>query len=279
MEHFETNPNDVKQKSVYLLHLDTPRIVLISSLIIGLIVVSFLIGMNFVEKNGDAASSLAQNDLFLNDQKGADLMNENIPGPPRGGETAKLDDDKVLFPEPGVKKTDSDPGVTAAVNQESPDVLNSDSIKEIIPPAAENKGVSERETKKVEKRSGSHEKIAHKGESSKKNRAAKSNKKESKKGNRVVEVSSSRLDKTGAPAGHDGFFIQVASYDKKARALSEIEQLKEMKYDAAIERSMVDGKEFFRVRIGPLESREKADGLLKSIQENSRYEDSYIIRE
>jgi cell division septation protein DedD len=279
MEHFETNPNPVKQKSVYLLHLDAPRIVLISSLIIGLIVVSFLIGMNFVEKNGGTASSLAQNDLFLNDQKGGDLLNENIPAPPKGGESAKLDDDKILFPESGNKTKEKDPKITPAVNPESSDVLTSDSIKEIIPPSREKTDDNIKDLKKSEKKYSSREKTAHKGEKSKKNKNVKSNKKESNKSNRVVEVSSPRLDKSASAGDHNGFFIQIASYDKKSRALSEIEHLKDMKYDASIDRSTVEGKEFFRVRIGPMASREKAADLLQSIQENPRYEDCYIVKQ
>jgi hypothetical protein len=64
MEQFDIPHQRIKEKSVYLLHLDAARIILISSAIIGIIIVSFLLGMNFV-KGGDVAKTLmTKNDIF-----------------------------------------------------------------------------------------------------------------------------------------------------------------------------------------------------------------------
>lgn len=55
----------LREKNVYLLHLDTPRILIISSVIIGLIIVSFMIGINFNKKNKDSNDMLTQKDPFI----------------------------------------------------------------------------------------------------------------------------------------------------------------------------------------------------------------------
>ena len=60
MEQFDIPHQRIKEKSVYLLHLDAARIILISSAIIGIIIVSFLLGMRFI-RGGDGAKTLIKN--------------------------------------------------------------------------------------------------------------------------------------------------------------------------------------------------------------------------
>ena len=57
MDQFNIPHQKVKEKSVYMLHLDAARIILISAAVIGIIIVSFLLGMNFI-KGGDAGFRL-----------------------------------------------------------------------------------------------------------------------------------------------------------------------------------------------------------------------------
>ena len=81
MENFDhQHQENMKEKQFYLLHLDTPRIIIVSSVIIGLIVISFLMGMNFI--GGDSSSQqIAANNSFKSMDKNANLLDESIPSP------------------------------------------------------------------------------------------------------------------------------------------------------------------------------------------------------
>ena len=52
----------------------------------------------------------------------------------------------------------------------------------------------------------------------------------------------------------------------------------EKRYNAFIDSAHINGKKFYRVRIGPIYSKKKACELLDEISINSRYEESYIIK-
>ncbi|HEY1405381.1 MAG TPA: SPOR domain-containing protein, partial [Spirochaetota bacterium] len=93
----------------------------------------------------------------------------------------------------------------------------------------------------------------------------------------VVEVSDAKI-KPEAHASH-GFVLQVASYDKSDSAKSEVKKLKAMEFDAYYDKAQVKGKEFFRVRIGPIASKDKALQMLDEIQTNPRYEESFVTQE
>lgn len=274
MEHFEGHQQQVRQKDVYLLHLDAPRIVLISLIIIGVIVGSFLIGMNFIKSNGEltTASSL-NNGLSQN----GNSFDSPIPAPPRGDDVDKSEADG-LFAEKDEKKDSSD--VLAGTTKNEPvEIVTSESLHEIIPPVASKAPEKAAPAEKIAKKHSSKKTIARKHTPIRKERSHKKTqtaKSTYKKSNRVVAV-------TGTDAYNErikdlsGYSIQIASYDKEATANREIERLKDMRLDAYIDRSRVNGKLYYRVRIGPLASKRKALSLLREIQGNERYEESYIV--
>jgi cell division septation protein DedD len=94
------------------------------------------------------------------------------------------------------------------------------------------------------------------------------------KNKNVVPVINAKESKTERKAG---FAIQIASYDKRSKAINEIENLRN--YHAYIDDTSIDGKQFFRVRIGTFSSKEKAAETLNELQGNSRYSESYIVKQ
>ena len=94
---------------------------------------------------------------------------------------------------------------------------------------------------------------------------------------KVVPVSISKVERVKHVRVGD-YSIQVASYDKRSKAKKEMRALKSMRYDAYVDKSKVNGRNYYRVRIGPISSKREAVGVLNDIQDNERYEDSYLIR-
>ena len=76
-----------------------------------------------------------------------------------------------------------------------------------------------------------------------------------------------------------GFIIQVASFDNRKKAQDETDSLKKLSYDAYIDRASVNGKDYYRVRIGPIISQKKASSVLNAVQNEDRYRASYMIKE
>jgi cell division protein FtsN len=72
--------------------------------------------------------------------------------------------------------------------------------------------------------------------------------------------------------------VQVASYDTLAKAEKEKNNLKAKRFDAYIAKSEVNGKNYFRVRIGPVGSSRQAHELLEDVQRDSRYAGSYMVK-
>jgi len=284
MEQFDIPHQRIKEKSVYLLHLDAARIILIASAIIGIIIVSFLLGMNFV-KGGDGAKNLiTKNDMF-DGQKDLDLLKNNIPGLHDEDELSKALDDKAgIYNEDRAKdKVDSDKNSiegegddkSAVSKNESSDMLTRENIYDAAKAEKSAK-------KKVARESSDAKKLSRNDDVSEKptkKTVLKNVSKKKKTGrSKVVAVAgdSAEHKKANQPGA---FTIQVASYDKKATAQSEIKVLKDMNYDAFIDETQVKGKQYYRVRIGPLATKKKALDLLKAVQDNEKYRESYMVQE
>ncbi len=66
MEHFEEfHQKGVKEKNMYTVNLDTPRIIIVASVAIGVIIISFLLGMNLYKSHEKPPDALAQRDSLL----------------------------------------------------------------------------------------------------------------------------------------------------------------------------------------------------------------------
>lgn len=284
MEQYSMPHQRVREKSVYLLHLDAARIVLISAGVVGIIVVSFLLGMNFT-KGGGRAAPAAENELF-GGHKNADLL-KNLPDGNMDDDLSKPLDETII---PGEKDSvlpapDKESGRMEKQTGAMKKAPEEHAINEASDPSAEsavetqeskslskNKEPLRMETKKTAKRSDDHENAIRPAKKSE----TPAHKK--KKSGRVMEVSGSQHH----PAAKDGiarYAIQVASYDSRAKAESEARALRDLRYDAYVDETHFKGRPFYRVRIGQISSRKSAIDLLQSIQERDRYRESYIVRE
>lgn len=282
MEHYEGHSNSVKEKSVYLLHLDTPRIILIASVIIGVIAATFLFGINFPGKSSNSSSF--KGDIAFNDNDRFSFYEDNSLPPAPGSEDIdeKISDEKNNSPD---------------FERETPrssdsDILTAENIKEIIQPGKKGSSGSASASAEVEKKpepsresaSPPVAKVQTKQQTEKKPAPAPAKQAEKKsteqQDRKVVEVaapSSKEIEERAVRAG--SFSIQVAAYDSRENAEKEAEELRSLRYDSYIDRTSVDGKTYFRVRIGPITSRDTAMSLLYEVQDNPRYHNAYIIRE
>jgi len=271
MENFDhQQQGNVREKQFYLLHLDTPRIIIVSSVIIGLIVISFLMGMNFIGDN-ENSQQIAATKTF-GTEKSANLLDESIPSPPHENLDKNPFEEKIL---PGDEKSqvalkDLKKEEKAGEKTASADVLSSEEINEIIPPLPEEKKRIAKKKKVVKKKKKSS-RVARKKKSSKKRVA-----KKKKRRGRVIEVSDNTFRRTKS---RSGYAVQVCSFDTKNKAKREAGRLRKMNYDTYIENSRVSGKRYYRVRVGPVSSKKKAIRLLNDIQGIDRYRASYMIKE
>lgn len=264
MENFESAPKKVKEKSVYLLHLDTPRIIILTSAIIGLVVIAFLFGMNILKQGDSTDSQITQNsNMLLDEGRSFDHAQKNFP---EKDDSAKGIEEKLPDFD---SKLDSKAPLKSKID-ESGDKIVSD-FKEPVPVIKDPERTDPKKKKNNKKSKAESEKVAKKSKKNEKDRSVEKDTKKSK--DKVVEVADKK------DIERSGFSIQVASFDKKSKAQAEINSLKEMKYDSFIDDAKVDGKHYFRVRIGPISTKEKALKVLNELQEISRYESSFLVKE
>ena len=292
MENFEQNSDNVKTKSIYHLHLDGKRIALVSSVLAGVLIISFLLGMSFVKDDVTPNSNLSQIENSLPNENFAQMPNDDIIA---GGDIDKLDRsdmDKISSIEDNSpillddKKTDS-LNKNTIVKNETVDLVTGDDIAEVVPVAKKKsiakKAVSKKSVAKTikpksKKRSKVKSYIGQKP-SKKKQRVAKKIKKK-KRSSHVVPVSyEHRSAKRSVKKSGVSYVVQVASYDRRSKATSELRKLKKMRYDGFVNRRVIDGKTFYRVRIGASLSKTQARKLLGNLQVMKRYEDSYMVRD
>lgn len=285
MENFDArNQNRVREKSVYLLHLDTPRIIILSCVTIGILIVAFLVGMNMNSSPAPSQNIVAQKDMLFNPppadlavpgqdeasvipQPGeGDTTPSQIPGTSPQGTQAQTSQEAAV---PDAAQTAQNPvtarntAPAATGTGEPRDVLTRENIREIIPPS---------NTVKKEKnpRIAKHPKREHRARTEKRTQPRRSQ--------RTVEVSSAARE-TAAHRTRDGFSIQVGSFDSRAKAQKAVDDLKGSRFDSFIERTTVDGRRYYRVKVGPMSSQQRASRILSDIQEMRQYQNSFIVRE
>lgn len=263
----------VKEKSVYLLHLDGPRILILSAIVIGLLSVAFLVGMKFI---GDDKSETvtAQNDSILDQQTpaaGVDALDPlKAPQLPDLEPQANAQQNAAPAQQALVPPQDSVIPQTSNLSQNTKkpehDAL-AGGTHEVIPASKKVASTSKKKSKTAKTSTVASAKT-------KKATTVKANKKN------IVEVSDTSADKakTDKKILH-GFYVQLASFDKAEKAKSEVIKLKDLEYDAHYDKKEVKGKDYFRVRIGPIAAKEKALEVLDEVQENPRYEESFIVHE
>jgi cell division septation protein DedD len=282
MENFEPKPTGVREKNLYVVHLDTPRIIILTSIVVGIVAASFLLGMTLMKDDKPDRGSLALNEFNLDDKNGIDIFNKGVPPIPdfsiednsgadtvagagldKGLEGSK-DASSALDVKQGADITDS-----ASVKT---DILTGDNIKEIIPPVKKETRPDRKTVKQAKAEPVKKQEVPKKTARKESSIAARP---ENNKSSHVKEVS--RDIEPRRQTG--GFAVQVASYDVLARAEKERNLLKSKRFDAYIDRTVVNGKNYFRVRIGPLSSKDRAFSLLQEIQSDNRYAGSYLVKD
>ncbi|OHD64998.1 MAG: hypothetical protein A2176_04405 [Spirochaetes bacterium RBG_13_51_14] len=284
MEQFNIPHQRIREKSVYLLHLDAARIILISAAVIGIVVVSFLLGMNFVKGGESARTFMTNNDIF-DTQKELDLLKNNIPESPDEDELSKPMDEKLVASDKFEKEMNRDPmdkdkkdEKSASQKNELSDMLTKDTISET---ALQGKNAQKKTTGRD---SADARKLSRSIDEDAANKPVKKipvkniDKKKKRGASKVIEVSGGNHERK---KNHDsGYYaVQIGSFDKNSKALSEVRNLKDMNYDAYVDETQVKGKQYFRVRLGPLASKQKAIDLLNTMQRSEKYQDSYMVRE
>ena len=281
MDNFNIPHQRVTEKSVYMLHLDTARIILISAGVIGIVIVSFLLGMNFIKKGDGSQPLTTRNDVF-DGAKELDLLKNNIPDTSDEEEPAKSADEKAS----GAEKDEKARSAPEARNEktvkqktEQPELLTGDTIRGAEKPEKETgkKTVTRNSGETVKRQVSDDEEVVEKAAPRK---AAAKNVSRRKKGgkSKVLAVSGDARAERNDGA-EKRYSIQIASFDRKSKAQAELKSLKEMKYDAYVDEKRVNGRQYFRVRIGPLAGKKKALDMLKNLQGRDRYQECYMIHD
>ncbi len=285
MEQFEYN-DEVKEKSVFLLHLDTARIILISAIVIGVITASFLFGMNYVDKKGnkndlsmmDNSFGMSMNDSNkIQDNKkipdSLDISNNNNDDVKKpGNENLLKDTDNKLTDNSPTKKSSKNNLDILKDDSLNKDLLSKEKIREVIPRDSNGKSKNRYARHNLKK------KTKYSKRNKRRDRIKKRRRYKKRKNSQVVEVSykTRRYNKTRLPRHY--YAIQIASYDKRYKARKEMRRLKRMSFKSFVDRKVVHGKRYYRVRIGPLSSKRRALKLMADVQNIKKYENSYMIR-
>ena len=278
MEHFDEKQG-IREKSLYTFHLDTPRVVIAVSVFLGVVALTFLLGMTLTKGDKVNSESLTASDLLAS---GRHDLNKFDHGLHSKNEPAEAVQPNSQVPQ---VKPQSDTG-SAPLSSNKPvndNDLFSPSINYNEPPI---NGISANDSPKHEK----HEKNEKIAEKKKEKKEAKKNAKIAAKENAAsgsrVKKDAPKKKSSVVPVvsesknpGKGSFAVQVASYDKRSKAANEIENLKKLNYNAYMNDILIDGKQFFRVRIGPLSSKEKAAAIVDEIHDKDRYASSYVVKE
>lgn len=275
MEQFEMPQNNVKEKSYYVMNLDTPRIIIISVAVIGIIAVSFLLGMNFMR--GD--SSIGSREGVHDSQKDLDILKSTIPGP-EGQDLSKPAEEKTAVTEKE-DKSGSQRSSTTTAKSDTVDLLTGDNINDAEAPVKEpekKEAVRKPAAKKVAVKKQKQQRVAPRDTEHVAESTRPAPKKRAKK--KVMEVAADEMEEQKPERSAAGqFAIQVAAFDSRSKADHEVRALKELEYEAHISQTTVDGRRYYRVQIGPFASKKKALSTLNRIQENEKYGNAYMLKE
>jgi cell division septation protein DedD len=238
MEQFNQY-EEVAEKSVYLVHLDNTRIVILVSVFAAIIALTFLIGMKFGTDSSQSPLSSTQNQVLesqMNAQSDDDL-------------------DKLLSESDSLSTLES---LDESLMKES-ELLTPDTAENIVP--------KEPETKPTTKKSTQSKPTAKKSE-------PKSVKPVSGTTPPVTPVTRTTQD-----AEKSGFSIQIASFDSRTKAAAESSSINSQNFNSYIAAATVNGKTFYRVKVGPFANKTEAFATLSNIHNTTKYKESYITFE
>jgi cell division septation protein DedD len=71
--------------------------------------------------------------------------------------------------------------------------------------------------------------------------------------------------------------VQIRAYSREGHASSLVNKLQSSGYDAYLVRAKVNGRYWYRVRVGHFENKRKAKATLASIRKNKIYSQAYVV--
>ncbi len=74
------------------------------------------------------------------------------------------------------------------------------------------------------------------------------------------------------------YYIQVASFNEKANAESFAKSLRRKMYKVIIEEALVEEKTFFRVRVGPFETKGIAANTMAAMKNRYSIKDPFVLK-
>lgn len=234
-----------REKSVYLVHLDNVRIVILASMLIGVVAVSFLIGMHL--------SGSASDDIYSD----AAIRTPSlaIADATAAAEDPLAKDTAAAAQVPGESQISANDLLATVANTPAPAV-------------AQSAPVANRTVDAVVPKASTAPKPAAAP------RVAKTEKKE------VVEKPKTVAASAPAPSVESvkpGYSVQIASFDSRDKAMVEVSRLQRLSYQPYIDRADVKGKTYFRVKVGPLVSKSAAIETMNELQATEKYKDSFIV--
>ncbi|MBN1501406.1 MAG: SPOR domain-containing protein [Spirochaetes bacterium] len=276
MENFEQfDEQKVKEKNIYLLHLDKARIAILSSIIIGIIAIAFLIGMKLTAKDKVERDLFTTNNINSGTLTSPSDINDLFESKPVDNPISALGDEKTeITPEK----------MEIPVTKSETDVLTADNIN-VVPAASSNTDTIT--VKSVSPKSSPKKQVNAVAVNPKKSNSNTAAVKASVKNDKVknVAVSSNISNNKAVTAASfqkkttGGFSLQVASYDNYSRAKLECDTLKKQNFETYIDDAFVNGINYYRVRIGPFSEKYEAVSVLDRLQSDSKYAESYIVKE
>lgn len=278
MQHFDDySPNRNKEKNVYLLHLDATRIVLIICALLGIVIIAFLIGMNFPneEQNDHQLTTATEALLAPLPDEPTQVPSEHRTFPSHEMEMSDKSTNSTTSLKPEQKppsQTSVAPAKQNSVSSEPTTISKTEKQDHDLPFSGSGSEISSSEKSQLLERKNKH----HSALQKKKNIERHSHER-TRIASKTVEVASknSRID----VLHKEGYSVQVAAYSSRSKAIDEVNRLKSHRYDPFIEATHVNGKSLFRVKIGPIASRKEAEKILDELKEMNRYQHSYITRE
>lgn len=252
---------EVKEKSIYSLNLDGTRIAILCFIIVAIVAVTFLIGMKISDDDAvklpETAAASTDNGLISNDP--LSTIPDEVPS--SGAQT------DISLKETGVQ------------NVKDPLFADSQHIKSDLQEKEEKTILSAKHSESPVR--NSKPKVASKNK--KNDKIASSKRREAAVKNNNVKPAFASVNKKNPEertfVSKGKFAVQVASFDSLAKAKSEVTYLKSLHFDAYIDKTNVDGQMYFRVKIGRLANKAAAADLLEKVQEESRYSESFIVKE
>ena len=255
MEHFEQNITPQREKSYYTLHLDTTRILILASVAIVFIGFAYWVG-SYSFKGKETKPKLATKSHHM-------LPSESIsiPSSPHSGEISSLFENKTN----DFKPFEENYKMLETVNEKPSEIAIVDETKIVLPvtPKKTTVKTNQTNTKKVNNAKVTPQNVKKPDKPVTQTEKAPKNK-------NVVEVVS-----VPVTASQGGFAIQMGSFDTRAKAQRLSNTLED--YDTFIEHVKINGRDAYRVKIGPIGTKREAMNMLNELQEDDKYADCWLV--